>query len=61
MDAGRFDDALALFDRALALDSEDPDLWNRAGVALRSLGRYAESVRCFDRSLELDPRDLHSS
>ena len=61
MDAGRFDEALGFFERAIALDAEDPDLWNRAGVALRSLGRYDESVRCFEKSLKLDPRDRHSS
>lgn len=61
MEAGRFDDALAFFDRALAMDKGDPDMWNRMGVALRSLGRYDESSRCFDKSLQLDPRDRHSS
>ena len=58
---GRFEDALAVFDRALSLDGNDPDLWNGKGVALRSLGRYSESVQCFERSLKIDPRDRHSS
>jgi len=61
MDAGKFEDALALFERALSRDDSDPDLWNHLGVALRSLGRYEESARCFERSLQLDPRDRNSS
>lgn len=61
MDTGKFEDALALFERALSHDDSDPDLWNHLGVALRSLGRYDESARCFERSLQLDPRDRNSS
>ena len=58
---GRFDDALALVEQALALEPDDPDLWNCKGVALRGMGRYEESLRCFDKSLRIDPRDRHSS
>lgn len=61
MSEGRFDEAFELFEKALLIDRFDPDLWNRAGVALRSLGRYEESVRFFDKSLKIDPRDRHSS
>lgn len=57
----KFDDALKLFEQALALDTNDPDVWNSVGVALRSLGRYQESVDCFNQSLKLDPRDRQSS
>ena len=61
LQAGGFEEALALFEEALKLDGGDPDLWNRAGVALRSLGRYAESVEYFEQSLRIDPRDRDSS
>ncbi len=61
IEAGRFDEALDLFERALALKPDDPDLWNLKGVALRGIGRYEESARCFERSLRIDPRDRHSS
>ena len=61
IEEGRFDDALALVEQALALESDDPDLWNCKGVALRGMGRYEESSRCFDKSLRIDPRDRHSS
>ena len=61
LEDGRFDDALGFFEQALLLDSEDPDLWNCKGVALRSLGRYGEAMDCFNRSLRIDPRDRNSS
>ena len=61
VEEGRFDDALVLVERALALEPDNPDLWNCKGVALRGMGRYEESSRCFDRSLRIDPRDRHSS
>ncbi len=57
----RFADALDTFERALAADPKNPDLWNGKGAALRSMGRYDEAARCFELSLELDPRDRNSS
>ncbi|WP_299292261.1 tetratricopeptide repeat protein [Nitrosopumilus sp.] len=61
MEDGKFEDALGVFEQALLLNQDDPDLWNHKGVALRSLGRYDESVECFNRSLEIDPRDKRAS
>ena len=61
MDDGKYDEALSLFEQALLLDQDDPDLWNYKGIALRSLGRYEESMECFNKSLEIDPRDKHAS
>ena len=58
---GKFDDALALFEQALLLHQNDPDLWNNKGIALRSLGRYEEATECFDKSLKIDPRDKDAS
>ena len=47
MNDGKYDEALGLFEQALLLNQNDPDLWNYKGVALRSLGRYEESMECF--------------
>lgn len=58
---GNFEDALAYFEQALLLNKSDPDLWNKKGVALRSLGRYDEALECFNKSLEIDPTDKYSS
>lgn len=58
---GRFDDALALYERALDGRPDDPDLLNGKGAALRSLCRHDEANECYLRSLRADPRDRHSS
>lgn len=61
MNDGRYDEALGLFEQALLLNQDDPDLWNSKGIVLRSLGRYEEAMECFNKSLEIDPRDKHAS
>ena len=61
LEDGQYDDALNLFQKAILLNQNDPDLWNLKGVALRSLGRYNEAVECFNKSLEIDPRDKNAS
>ena len=61
MESGKFDDALGLFEQALLLNQDDPDLWNFKGIALRSLGRYEEAMECFNKSLKIDPRDKNAS
>ena len=61
LEDGQYDDALNLFQKAILLNQNDPDLWNLKGIALRSLGRYDEAVECFNKSLEIDPRDKNSS
>ena len=61
LEDGQYDDALNLFQKAILLNRNDPDLWNLKGIALRSLGRYSEAIECFNKSLEIDPRDKNAS
>ena len=61
LDEGRYDEALSCFEQALLMKSDDPELWNLKGMALRSIGRYEEASECYNRSLEIDPRDKNSS
>jgi len=61
LEDGQYDDALNLFQKAMLLNQNDPDLWNLKGIALRSLGRYNEAIECFNKSLEIDPRDKNAS
>ena len=61
LEDGQYDDALNLFQKAILLNRNDPDLWNLKGIALRSLGRYNEALECFNKSLEIDPRDKNAS
>ncbi len=52
---GRYDEALALCDRALALRPDSADTLNCRGGALADLGRHAEALEAFDRALVLRP------
>jgi Flp pilus assembly protein TadD len=53
----RFDPAaaIALLDRALALDGKNPDAHNNLGNAFLALGRHAEAADAYRRCLELAP------
>jgi len=61
LEDGQYGDALNLFQKAILLNRNDPDLWNLKGITLRSLGRYNEAIECFNKSLEIDPRDKNAS
>ena len=61
LEEGQYENALNLFEEAISVNQNDPDLWNLKGIALRSLGRYDEAIECFNKSLEIDPRDKNSS
>ena len=61
LENGQYENALNLFEKAISLNQNDPDLWNLKGIVLRSLGRYNEAIECFNKSLEIDPRDKNSS
>ncbi|HEX5691391.1 MAG TPA: tetratricopeptide repeat protein [Roseiflexaceae bacterium] len=49
-DLGRFDDALASYDHALALDAT-PSVWNSKGALLMELGRLETALECFEHAL----------
>jgi len=54
----RFEEALEIFERVLASDSEIPEAWNNNGVAHFSLGHQDEALKSYDRCLALDPGNL---
>ena len=49
----RFDEALAAFDRALALSPDHAEALYGRGIALRELGRPQEALAAFDRAIAL--------
>ena len=61
LENGKYEEALDCFEKILAVNPDNPDLWNKKGVALRSLGRYDEAIESFNKSLEITPRDLDAS
>ena len=52
-DLGRFDEALASYDRALALEPESAGMWNNKGSLLMELGRLEAALQCFERAIDL--------
>ena len=54
---GEYEEAIASYDRAIALDAYNPDLWYNKGLATSSLGRYEDAIYCYHRASNLDPFD----
>lgn len=50
---GRQEEALARYDRALAIRPEDPQALSNRGVTLGELGRHEEALASYDRALAL--------
>jgi len=53
---GKFQEALACYDRALQLNPRFAEAWHSKGAALGSLKRPQEAITCFNRALELNPQ-----
>jgi tetratricopeptide (TPR) repeat protein len=47
--AGRSDEALQHYDRALELNANSESAWHNKGSWLRDHGRYREAIECFDQ------------
>ena len=55
---GRFADALASSDRAIALKPGHALAWLNRGIALQMLGRFDQALESFDQALALMPRHV---
>jgi tetratricopeptide (TPR) repeat protein len=54
-DLGRYEEAVASYDKAIEIKPDDEEAWNNRGIALRNLGRYEEAVASYDKALEIKP------
>jgi len=50
---GRFEKAIAAYDRALMIDPEDADAWYNKGETLFKMGRITEASKCFEIATKL--------
>ena len=51
----RFDEAVASYDKAIALQPDLADAYSNRGVALKDLKRFDEAVASYDRAIALKP------
>jgi tetratricopeptide (TPR) repeat protein len=54
----KYEEALDIFERVLAMNQEVPEAWNNKAVALYGLGRLEEALESYDQCLALDPENL---
>lgn len=59
-ETGRGDEALASYDRALALDPELPDLWTEIGNLHYDREDYDAAEKAYTRAIDQNPRDHRS-
>ena len=52
LQAGQLEDALSLFDSALALDQENPSAWEGRGLGTVRSGNYEESLPFFEKAVD---------
>ena len=56
IDMSRYEEALELAARSIALNPDDADFWCNHGIALDGLGRRDEAFSSLDRALSLNPK-----
>ena len=56
MDLKRYEEAVAAYDDALALDPMNAAAWYSTGNALGALGRYEEALQSFEESIRIFPK-----
>jgi tetratricopeptide (TPR) repeat protein len=53
--AGQKSEALLSYDKAIAVEPNDPTLWVNRGTVLNDLGKTAEAQESFKKAMELNP------
>lgn len=61
MQAGRTEEALAAYDRALGIQPQLAEAWLNRGIAYLGQRQYAAAEADFTRSLELNVREAHKA
>jgi tetratricopeptide (TPR) repeat protein len=56
--AGRFDDAIALYDRAIEVCPEAPESWTGKANILKMQGRLPEALECLESALAISPSPI---
>ncbi|HUU75696.1 MAG TPA: tetratricopeptide repeat protein [Methanoregulaceae archaeon] len=57
---GRYNEAVAAFDKAISIHPENGEAWRNRGLSLAMLGRVNESGASFARALAINPEDIEA-
>ncbi|MCU0629738.1 MAG: tetratricopeptide repeat protein [Methanoregulaceae archaeon] len=57
---GRYDEAVAAYDRAVSLDPSFGKAWRNRGLSLSLLNRTTEAEESFQKALSIDPNDMET-
>jgi tetratricopeptide (TPR) repeat protein len=52
---GRYEEAIACYDKALENDPRLDKAWSNKGTISYNLGRFEEAIACFNKALEINP------
>ena len=55
--AGKYQDALDAYNKALSIDPDDANTWIGKGSVLYNLARYQESLDAYNKALSIDPNN----
>ena len=55
--AGRFEDAVSMFDWAISIDPDNSDAWSNKGYALMKAGKITDAVKTFETALSINPQN----
>src|SRR5215469_1943952 len=58
LNSGKYNQSLAYFDKALAINPKDFFALYNKGSALLNLGKYNQSLAYFDKALAINPKDF---
>ncbi|MCZ7404513.1 MAG: tetratricopeptide repeat protein [Candidatus Methanoperedens sp.] len=59
-EAGKYQEALNAFNKAIEFDSSNSNAWENKGIVLSDLGRNQEAFDAINKALELDPDNLNA-
>jgi len=54
---GKYVEAIATFDEAIAIKSDYSDAWKNRGLAFNQLGKHKEAIASFEKSLTINQND----
>jgi tetratricopeptide (TPR) repeat protein len=52
---GKYSEAVASYDKAIAINPNKANTWYNRGIALYNLGRYTEAVASYDKAIAIKP------